>query len=360
MVRSGPASTLGKGSTVTFTVSLFNPTGGATFLLFGNTNCVVQIGDNDPVLRGLVTGVSVTATNASATGNGYADSLTLSDDGRYVAFASSSTDLLAADVDEPPQVFVRDLTLGTTTRASVNRFGTNGADNGASQPRLARNGRYLAFVSTATDLSTNDTSTGYPQVYLRDSVGGTTLPVSLSNTGRPENEGVAANPLITSNGLGVAFQSTGLGLLGIVDANLANDVYFREVAAGMTHVVSVNRWGTATGNGESYLPEGFWFVGYRVHGRHIGFTSFASDLVAGDSNGTADVFVRDLTNGVTTLASVNRFGTGSGNGQSIAPLVSADGRYVLFLSSASDLVADDTNESTDVFVRDLVAGVTSC
>src|SRR5262249_26329437 len=112
------------------------------------------------------------------------------------------------------------------------------------------------------------------------------------------------------------------------------------------------------GNGGSWLPYPMNYPGYRPHGRYLGFSSFASDLVTGDNNGSPDAFVRDLTNGVTTLVSVNQSGTGSGNGASSDPLLSADGRYALFQSEASDLVAGDTNEVADVFLRDLVAGTT--
>ena len=79
----------------------------------------------------------------------------------------------------------------------------------------------------------------------------------------------------------------------------------------------------------------------------MAFISDASDLTANDTNGTSDVFVRDLQMGTTTLVSVNRFGTGSGNGDSSdAPAISADGRFVAFSSTASDLTANDTNGTT--------------
>ena len=95
-------------------------------------------------------------------------------------------------------------------------------------------------------------------------------------------------------------------------------------------------------------------------GRFVAFNSEASDLVANDTNGTSDVFVRDLQLGTTTLVSVNRFGTGSGNSSSGASVISADGRFVAFASDASDLVANDINGATnDVFVRDLQLGTTT-
>jgi uncharacterized repeat protein (TIGR01451 family) len=340
-----------------FNVSLFNPTGGASFLLFGNTNSVVQILDNDPSLRGVVAGVSATATNASAAGSGGSESMSVSDNGRYVAFASSALDLVSADINGPSQVFVRDLMTGRTTLASVSQSGTNSANDGANQPQLSPDGRYLAFASRASDLVTNEVTVGYQQVFLRDLQAGITRLVSQSQAGLPAVDGDAENPLITSNGLGVAFGAYSLDKPGIVDVNSNRDVYFRDAAAGVTHLVSVNRWGNATGNGESFLPVGY--PGNHAHARYLGFNSRATDLVAGEEfNEDTDVFVRDLTNGVTTLVSVNRFGTGTGNGGSSDPLVSSDGRFVLFYSSSSDLIAEDTGGIGNIFVRDLVAGVT--
>ena len=120
--------------------------------------------------------------------------------------------------------------------------------------------------------------------------------------------------------------------------------------------MSVNRFGTGSGNSGSVRPV------ISADGRFVAFDSAASDLVANDTNGiTNDVFVRDLQLGTTTLVSVNRFGTGSGNSVTrIAPVISADGRFVAFGSAASDLVANDTNGTTyDVFVRDLQLGTTT-
>src|SRR5713101_8096482 len=129
----------------------------------------------------------------------------------------------------------------------------------------------------------------------------------------------------------------------------------QSVVRGMspqTTLVSVNSAGTDSGNsfsGSSVIS---------ADGRVVAFASFASDLVANDTNGTLDVFVRDLKTGTTTLVSINSAGTGSGNIFSDLPVLSADGRAVAFESFASDLVANDTNGKEDVFVRDLKTGTT--
>ena len=134
-------------------------------------------------------------------------------------------------------------------------------------------------------------------------------------------------------------------------------MFVRDLKTGTTTLVSVNQAGTDSGNGifGSISPA------ISADGRFVAFTSFSSDLVATDTNGDFDVFVRDLQSVTTKPASVNQAGTNSGNGLSYDPGISADGRFIAFSSRANNLVAKpDTNagqpfpdSQTDVFVRDL-------
>ena len=128
---------------------------------------------------------------------------------------------------------------------------------------------------------------------------------------------------------------------------------FGSFQARAAELVSVNDMGTDSGNGRSRSPS------ISADGTKVAFSSFASDLGPTDTNGTLDVFVRDLTTGTTTLVSVNDFGTDSANNFSLFPVISADGTKVVFISFASDLVPTDTNGQFDVFVRDLIAGTTT-
>jgi Tol biopolymer transport system component len=127
-------------------------------------------------------------------------------------------------------------------------------------------------------------------------------------------------------------------------------VFVRDMQDGVTRLVSVGVEG-ARANASSSFPS------VSADGRFIAFVSSASNLVANDTNGTADVFVRDMRNGVTRRMSV-RTGGAAANAFSDAPDISADGRYVVFASAATNLVAGDTNGSVDVFLRDRVGGVT--
>ncbi len=180
-----------------------------------------------------------------------------------------------------------------------------------------------------------------PQTNLRLGGAGAVMPIPLV--------GQYADGLLSANeGVGVPFAvclKTRKAFQFFVDV-------FGVATGVVTELVSINQAGTGSGNGVSFNPV------FSTDGRFVAFSSGASDLVANDTNGTEDVFVRDLQTGTTTLVSINRTGTGS-NGGSSDPVISADDRFVAFLSDASDLVANDTNNTTDMFVRDLQTGTTT-
>jgi WD40-like Beta Propeller Repeat len=154
---------------------------------------------------------------------------------------------------------------------------------------------------------------------------------------------------------GLCTLALGLALTRILSTQAAGFNVDPDVFGVVTELVSINQAGTDSVNGGAGLD------GLSADGRFVGFVSDATDLVAtDDTNGEFDVFVRDLKTGTTTLVSVNRAGTDSGNGRSAAGFsFSADGRFVAFASEASDLVATDTNGQGDVFVRDLKTGTTT-
>ena len=156
--------------------------------------------------------------------------------------------------------------------------------------------------------------------------------------------GDSASPAISADGRYVAFGSDASNLVP-GDTNGTSDVFVRDLRSGTTQRVSVATDGTQA-NGDSDSPA------ISADGRYVAFASYASNLVPGDTNGTADVFVRDLRSGTTRRVSVATDGT-QANGDSGSPAISADGRYVAFESDASNLVPGDTNHCVDVFVRDL-------
>lgn len=176
----------------------------------------------------------------------------------------------------------------------------------------------------------------------------TTLRVSV-NMSRDDSDGDSFYPDVSGNGQYVVFESSATDLVP-GDGNSRGDIFRRDMRTDATVRVSVDVDG-GDPNKQSY------FAKISADGRYVVFESDASDLVAGDENRGTDIFVRDMVAGTTVRASVDVDGANS-NGSSGFPVISADGRYVAFNSDADDLVADDRNELTDVFVRDLLTGTT--
>ena len=161
--------------------------------------------------------------------------------------------------------------------------------------------------------------------------------------------GDSVDPQISPDGRFVLFNSTAGNLAPNTGGQLCSQVFLRDRAGNTTTLVSVNLNGFG-GNGNSA------YGGMSPDGRYVVFTSDASDLVAGDTNGYSDVFVRDMAAGTTVLASVSTGGS-EGNGASSHPVMTPDGRYVAFLTTATNLAVGGKN-NPDIFLRDLVAQTT--
>ncbi|MDD5320481.1 MAG: hypothetical protein PHD43_07690, partial [Methylococcales bacterium] len=310
-------------------------------------------GTHDLVVRDLKTGTMTLANvnNAGTTSGGdiigFLFRPVLSADGRFVAFVTDASDLVANDTNGSWDIFVRDLKKGTTTLASVNRAGTaSGNDSTLTFPELSPNGRFVAFSSYASDLVVANDTNGRQDVFVRDLMTGTTTLVSVNSAGTSSGNSVSDHPKLSANGRFVAFSSYASDLVAN-DTNDRWDSFVRDLKTGTTTLASVNSAGTASDNGQPYQLE------MSANGRFVAFDSDASDLVANDTNDRRDSFVRDLKKGTTTLASVNSAGTASGTREADQPQLSPNGRFVVFKSYASDLVANDTNGRVDIFVRDL-------
>src|SRR5262249_4068844 len=160
--------------------------------------------------------------------------------------------------------------------------------------------------------------------------------VSVNSTGTATANGVSSSPAVSSDGRFVAFQSQGTNLVtGVTDANGIDDIFVRDRTAGSTMLVSINSFGSATGNDASSRPL------ISADGHLVVFESNATNLLSGvsDANGNAsDIFVRDITAGTTRTVSINHFGTATGNGSSTSAAMSAAGDVIAFVSSAGDLV----------------------
>jgi len=274
--------------------------------------------------------------------------VSISADGRYVAFESPAANLVPGDVIGTEDIFVRDRFAGRTTRVSVSSSGEP-ANNISFDPVISADGRYVAFNSHATNLVPGDTNAA-PDVFVHDRFTGTTTRESVSGTGEqangPSAAGLASGLAISGDGRFVAFESSASNLVP-ADTNAADDIFVRDRRAGTTTRVSVSS------AGEQANAASFFGVSISRGGRYVVFLSEASNLVPRDTNGTWDVFVRDRLAGTTGLVSVS--GTGAqANGTSASgpEAVSADGRLVTFESVATNLVPGDTNGVNDVFVRE--------
>jgi len=169
-----------------------------------------------------------------------------------------------------------------------------------------------------------------------------TTRVSVDSSGIQGNDH-STNPALSSDGRYVAFRSDATNLVA-GDTNGYYDVFVHDRQTGITTRVSVGSSGIQ-GNDSSFPPA------ISADGRYVAFRSDATNLVAGDTNGDYDVFVHDRQTGITTRVSVDSSGTES-NSYSDDPALSSDGRYVAFKSWATNLVAGDTNERSDIFIRD--------
>lgn len=308
---------------------------GASNLVAGDTNGSDDIFVYDRLV-GTTTRVSVNAAGTQASDSSYGPSI--SSDGRYVAFWSFATNLVAGDTNGQFDVFVRDRQLGVTARVSVATAGTE-ADNLSTNPSISSDGRYVAFQSSASNLVAGDTL-GFDDIFVRDTQTSTTTRVSV-DSGAVQANNVSNNPSISANGRYVAFRSSASNLVA-VDTNGLDDIFVHDTQTNTTTLVSVDSIG-AQANGSSNNPS------ISSDGRHVVFQSGASNLVAGDTNGFNDIFIRDTLSNTTTLVSMNSAAV-LANNNSNNPLISSDGQYVAFESSASNLVNGDTLGFDDIFL----------
>lgn len=291
--------------------------------------------------------VSVDSDGVQGNAGSTADRLSVSADGRYVAFSSEATNLVPGDTNGTHDVFVHDRQTGTTERVSISSNGEQG-NNFSVEPSMSADGRYVAFASVASNLVAGDTNS-VTDVFVHDRQTGSTERVSVTSAGGQTVNGNSGYPAISGDGRYVAF-SSGANNLVANDTNQAGDVFVRDLQTGAIQRVSISVFGSQ-GDRNSDFPS------ISHDGRYVAFMSQATYLVPSHSNGDWHVYVYDRQTATPERVSVSSNGS-LGNAASQFPSISGDGRYVAFTSSADNLVANDTNSATDVFVRDRVAGVT--
>lgn len=386
----------------------------ATNLIAGDSN-----NETDIFVRNRVAGTTerVSIDSAEAQVNGSSSNCNISTDGSIVVFDSQATNLVASDTNADSDAFVRNRTTGNTFRASVDSVGTEHNGTSIGSVHISGNGRYVTFTSNATNLVASDTN-AVQDVFMHDLVGSTTVRLSLgvgnptrdlesngfsyrtsasSNTGAKVAFTSAATNLITvSDNSGVdVFVRTSSGVvgsrdtvrlqadgdyepyfggnnasstsavsdsghyvvfetyannLGITDSNGARDIYLYDTVSPSLDLVSVDSSETQ-GNADSFSPS------VDTTGELVVFGSGADNLVSSDGNGFTDIFLRDMNAGTTVKIS-NSTSDGDADSQSYSPSITPNGRYIIYTSEASNLVAGDTNGVSDIFVYDRVLDTT--
>lgn len=220
---------------------------------------------------------------------------------------------------------------GTFTRVSVSTS-SEGANAMSSRGEISADGRFVAFESEADNLVAGDVN-GVGDVFLRDLQLGTTVLVSSA----------ASGPVISADGRFVAFESSSTNLTSLPDTNGFTDVYVKDMQTGTVTRASLSTTG-AEPNHESEV------LSISGDGRYVIFDSEADNLIPGDTNGHGDIFVRDMQANTTVGVTV------SGNAGGFDGSISLDGRFVVFNSSSTNFVPDDTNGRLDVFVYSMSTG----
>jgi Tol biopolymer transport system component len=365
----------------------------ASNLVEGDTN-----GVSDMFLHDLHTSATmrVSVDSSGAEGDGGCYDPAICADGGVVAFASYASNLTPGDSNDALDVFVHDLESGSTSRVSVGTLGEEG-DEDSRGPWLSADGRYVAFYSLASTLVADDTNEKY-DVFLHDRVTGITTRESLA----PGNQQLyldSIEPSLSADGRMLAFESWAL-ILVPDDTNMVSDCFVKDLQTGVITAISRNSEGTlgdqksddvvisANGtfcvfeseatnlvscdtNGTTDVfgydlitgsitrlsvdsfgqqSDGLSDDPYQVDGCHVVFRSEATNLVTGDTNLVRDVLLHDLETGITERVSVDPEGV-EGNDISEYPSISADGTVIAMRSLASNLVPGDTNGVRDTFVR---------
>ncbi len=284
----------------------------------------------------------ISVSSAEAEGNGSSGYPIISANGNYVVFTSYATNLVAGDTNGFQDVFLRDIALGATSRISVDSNEVEG-DSDSYSPYISSDGNFITFVSDAANLVAGDTN-GSADIFMRDIALGTTTRISVSSDEVEGDNGSDGDiqSMPSDNNL-VVFSSTSTNLIA-GDTNGSRDVFLRDIELGTTMRISVD---SSEVEGDSTSTDPI----ISADGNFVVFRSEASNLVSGDTNGSEDIFIRDITLGTTTRISVDNEGS-EGDTQSYYPTISSDGRYIAYSSQATNLVDNDTNALIDVFLYD--------
>ena len=327
----------------------------ATNLVENDTNSVVDIFVKDRVSK-TVERISVSSQGQQA--DDLSSSPVISGDGRFVAFSSIATNLVSDDTNAHvpfygQDVFVHDRETGITKRVNVSSSGAE-ANRDSRVADISKDGRFIAFVSQASNLVDNDANF-HDDVFIHDLETAVTQRVSVSSSGQ-EGNFQSSDAVLNADGRFVAFTSRANNLIpGDVNVSYMDDVFIHDRQTGATEIVSVSSDGIQA-NHQSYVSS------ISENGRYVAFTTHSSNLVFNDTtagNRGRDIYVRDRLLGITERVNLSSNGEEANDiSRPVSSQLSADGRFVTFTSRASNLIKNDNNSHTEIFVHDRVSGTT--
>ncbi|EIM25913.1 PD40 domain-containing protein [Microvirga lotononidis] len=299
-----------------------------------------------PTIADIQTRISTNAGGVEGNSDSYYAQF--SPDGRYVAFESFASNLVASDFNNDYDIFLKDLTTGTIIRLSTDAGGAE-ADRGSFTACFTPDGHYVMFTSNASNLVEGDTNNS-SDIFLKNLTTGAITRLSTNAAGAQANDS-SYGAQFSPDGRYLVFHSTASNLVE-GDTNFRSDIFLKDLTTGAITRLSTNAAG-AQANASSYNAQ------FSPDGRYLVFESASSNLVEGDTNSSYDIFLKDLVTGAITRLSTSAAGA-QADSSSDSARFSPDGRYVLFESSASNLVEGDTNNSSDIFLKDLVTDAVTC
>lgn len=324
------------------------PDGRFVAFQYGGSDLISGVNGSRIYVRDLLTGQVTTHPNVA--GRDSASAPSISADGRFVAFHFFT-------IPPPPpavsfsDIYVWDRSTGAMEWASATPGGLQGTGGNCFSAAISSDGRFVAFESAMDDLVPNDTNNS-TDAFVHDRLTGATERVSVATNGTQGNS-VSTVPAISADGRFVAFASAASNMVP-GDTNAVFDIFVRDRLAGTTERVSVSSAGAQADTNSASGPQP---PSISADGRYVAFEHGATNLVPGDTNGVMDIFVRDRAAGTTIRASVAT-GGGQADGDCRWPSLFLTGRIVAFVSTATNLVPGDTNGKADIFLHDLDAGTT--
>ncbi len=292
------------------------------------------------------------ATDASIAAKAEALAPSLSGDGRYLAFVSTDSELLVNDENKAEDIYIKDLQASPQTLIRIsNKQGSIAASGASTAPAISRNGTHVAFVSDAADLTTQSDSNSVKDVFLYSLSSGAISLISSRSVGGFAN-GESFEPAISSDGAYVAFTSKASDLL-ISSSNEFTQIFLSNTStSALTRITQASS--VEPGNGDSGS------AAISADGRYVVFASKATNLTSMPTTPEPkyNIFLYDRDAVPPTITRISQgLGGAASNGESYSPSISSDGRFITFASTASNLVdgVTDTNDDADIFLYDSMA-----